>query len=337
MRNVRLNINALLIAGLILFTGCAKEEVTDVATNGLTRTEMDTQLDAFISDLETQAAVYAEENPRDFYGDQAKSPDFLRFNTLREALRVTGLDAAVLGGGITVFCPSDRAFGNIGLTPQNVAGTEGLADILLYHVVGANVFSGDLSNGYVPTLNGAAVNINLGAGGHVLELPQVNDAFIYLFDRERYGTVFHGISEVLLPPTIDIVDVAIGAAPEFTTLVGALVDTGLDDVLRTEGPFTVFAPTNQAFEDLGIDLGTLSQEDLSNILLYHVVQGARVYSSDLADGPVDMANGGSVTIDATNFTVDDSGSADVAGIILSSIDIQGTNGVIHAIDKVLLP
>lgn len=324
---------AFLTSALIL-TGCSKNELTDITS---VQVDMDKQLDAFIEDLESNALKYATERPEEFGGDLSKSNQYLNFNILREGIRSAGLVPAVVGGGITILCPNNQAFLNIGITLDNVAEVEGLADILLYHVIGGTVFSGDLTNGYVPTLNGAAVQIGLPPGGQAVNLPTANDAQIFLFDSGKFGTVYHGISEVLIPPTQNIVELAIGANPEFTTLVDALVQTGLDQVLITEGPFTVFAPTNQAFIDLGIDLSTLTDEDLSNILLYHVVSGARVYSSDLTTGNVTMTNGGEIGIDATNFTISDSGSSDTAGLILSLVDLQGTNGVIHAIDKVLLP
>jgi transforming growth factor-beta-induced protein len=330
---VRLAGMALLTSALIL-TGCSKNELADTLP---AQVDVDKKLDAFIENLEAEAFKYASERPEEYGGDLSKSNQYLRFSILREAIRSTGLVPAVVGGGITILCPNNQAFLDLGINVNNVTEVDDLTNILLYHVIGGTVFSGDLSNGYVPTLNGAAVNITLPGGGHIIEFPRVNDAEIFIFDAQKYGTVFHGISQVLLPPTQNIVEIAIGANPEFSILVDALVQTGLDQVLLTDGPFTVFAPTNQAFIDLGIDLGTLSNEDLTNILLYHVVQGARVYSSDLSTGPVTMANGGQIGINASNFTISDSGSSDSAGLILSLVDIQGTNGVIHAIDKVLLP
>lgn len=323
-----------LLSSALLLTGCSKNELADTVP---VQVDVDKKLDAFIENLEAEAFKYASERPEEYGGDLSKSNQYLRFTILREAIRSTGLVPAVVGGGITILCPNNQAFLDLGINVNNVAEVEGLTDILLYHVVGGTVFSGDLSNGYVPTLNGAAVNITLSGGGHIIEFPRVNDAEIFIFDAQKYGTVFHGISQVLLPPTQNIVEIAIGANPEFSILVDALVQTGLDQVLLTDGPFTVFAPTNQAFIDLGIDLSTLSNEALANILLYHVVQGARVYSSDLSTGPVTMANGGQVGVDVSDFTISDSGSSDSAGLILSLVDIQGTNGVIHAIDKVLLP
>lgn len=146
----------------------------------------------------------------------------------------------------------------------------------------------------------------------------------------------------------DIVDVAAGS-PDFTTLVAALQAVGADAILRGPGPFTVFAPTNAAFERL--PAGTVENlllpenaDTLRSILHYHIVPGTRVTSSDISGnrrlydtytGGADQA--GTLTVDGTRnpgkygtgMIVND------ANIILS--DILASNGVIHAIDKVLLP
>ncbi len=136
----------------------------------------------------------------------------------------------------------------------------------------------------------------------------------------------------LLP---DIVDTAI-AADDFNTLVAAVVEADLVDALKAEGPFTVFAPTDEAFENLLADLGItaddlLASEDLADILLYHVVAGA-VFSGDLTDGmEVETLQGQTVTI-----TIDDEGVfVNDAQVVIP--DIECSNGVIHAIDAVLLP
>jgi uncharacterized surface protein with fasciclin (FAS1) repeats len=136
---------AFLTSALIL-TGCSKNELTDIATE---QVDMDKQLDAFIEELEGNALKYATERPEDFGGDLSKSNQYLNFNILREGIRSAGLVPAVVGGGITILCPNNQAFLNIGITLDNVAEVEGLADILLYHVIGGTVFSGDLTNGYV--------------------------------------------------------------------------------------------------------------------------------------------------------------------------------------------
>ena len=133
----------------------------------------------------------------------------------------------------------------------------------------------------------------------------------------------------------DIVDTAIGAG-SFGTLVAAVQAAGLVEVLKGEGPFTVFAPTDEAFAAL--PAGTVetllkpeNKEQLVNILTYHVLPG-KVMSADIAGKSLEvkMVNGGTAKIDAT-----DGVQIDAANVI--SADIEASNGVIHVIDAVILP
>jgi len=160
--------------------------------------------------------------------------------------------------------------------------------------------------------------------------------------------VVHVIDKVLLPPSKTIAQIAeaatMAATPEFTILVAALARTSgtADDLLAAAGSadaaLTVFAPTDAAFNTL---LGSLNMQsidevplaDLVAILKHHIV-GARVFSTDLTDGAVTTLNG-DLTISATNGTITD-GSGGTANLT-SSLNILGTNGVVHVIDKVLIP
>ncbi len=130
----------------------------------------------------------------------------------------------------------------------------------------------------------------------------------------------------------DIVDTAI-AAGDFTTLVAAVQAAGLEETLRGEGPFTVFAPTDAAFAALPEGTVEALLEDiptLTAILTYHVVPGA-VMSTDLSDGmTAETVNGQSVTI-----TLGEGVQVDGANVVAA--DIEATNGVIHVIDAVILP
>jgi len=134
----------------------------------------------------------------------------------------------------------------------------------------------------------------------------------------------------------DIVDTA-AAFPELSTLVTAVTQAELVETLQGEGPFTVFAPTNEAFTALPagtVDTLLLPENiaDLQAVLTYHVVPGA-VMSGDLTDGMVvETVNGESITINVSNTGVSINGSATV-----TSADIQTNNGVVHIIDSVLLP
>lgn len=130
----------------------------------------------------------------------------------------------------------------------------------------------------------------------------------------------------------DIVDIAVGAGT-FQTLVAAVTAAGLVDTLKGDGPFTVFAPTDEAFAALpeGTVEGLLNDiPTLTAILTYHVVPG-RVMSTDLSDGMMaETVNGQSVTIGTMNGVT-------VNGANVITADIEATNGVIHVIDAVILP
>lgn len=132
----------------------------------------------------------------------------------------------------------------------------------------------------------------------------------------------------------DIVDVAQGN-PDFSTLVAALQEAGLVETLQGDGPFTVFAPTNAAFDKLLTDLGItadelLAQPDLADVLTYHVVSG-NVMASDLTDGMT------AETVNGEELTFDLSGDPMVNDSMITSTDIEASNGIIHVIDTVLVP
>ena len=134
----------------------------------------------------------------------------------------------------------------------------------------------------------------------------------------------------------DIVDTAV-AAGDFTTLASLLETTGLVDTLKEEGPYTVFAPTDAAFDAL--PAGTLDQlgqpenaEQLESILLYHVAEDETM-SSDLSDGmDIETVQGGTLTV-----AIGDDGTVSVGDATVTQPDVEASNGVIHVIDSVLLP
>lgn len=136
-------------------------------------------------------------------------------------------------------------------------------------------------------------------------------------------------------PAADIVDTAV-AAGSFTTLVAAVQAAGLVDTLKGDGPFTVFAPTDEAFANLPAGtveslLEPAKKKKLQSILTYHVLPG-KVMSADIAGQSlnVDTVNGQSVAVDATNGVM-------INGASVTAADIAASNGVIHVIDTVLLP
>lgn len=132
--------------------------------------------------------------------------------------------------------------------------------------------------------------------------------------------------------SMDIVDTAVNAG-SFTTLVAAVQAAGLVETLKSEGPFTVFAPTDEAFAALpaGTIEGLLADpEALAKILTYHVIAG-KVMSTDLSDGMT------AATVNGAEVTITTMGGVKINGANVISADIETSNGVIHVIDQVILP
>jgi len=236
-------------------------------------------------------------------------------------------------GPFTVFAPTDDAFTAAGIDLAALDTDEGkatLTDILLYHVVSGSVASSALTDGMIATaVNGDDLTFTVGEG------VMVNDANVILADVEASNGIVHVIDKVLMPPAdlVDIPTVAQGTGIH-ESLVAAVIQANLLSTLQGEGPFTVFAPTDDAFTAAGIDLNALNSDEglaaLSDILLYHVVSGA-VPSSAVTDGLVAAAVNG----DDLTFTVGEGVMVNDANVILA--DVQASNGIIHVIDKVLMP
>eukprot|EP01029_Cantina_marsupialis_P000399 TRINITY_DN10315_c0_g1_i1.p1 TRINITY_DN10315_c0_g1~~TRINITY_DN10315_c0_g1_i1.p1 ORF type:complete len:602 (-),score=81.93 TRINITY_DN10315_c0_g1_i1:91-1782(-) len=263
------------------------------------------------------------------------------FSILVDALSKAGLVDALNGtGSFTVFAPTNAAFQNLftalGVTGIEDLSAEALTPILLYHVIGSEVKSTQLSNGYVETLSAfmpgdhaIKLLVDLESGVQINGMSNVTSA-----DIMASNGVIHIIDEVLLPPTV--VDIAI-ANPSFTHLVAAVVKADLVNALMADGPFTVFAPTDAAFEALFTELGVtgiedLSAETLTPILLYHVVSG-NVRAADVSTGMVPTLN----TEAELDINADGSGVMINGSTNVIVTDVQGKNGVVHVIDKVLLP
>ena len=222
------------------------------------------------------------------------------------------------------------------LKPEN---KQALTDILLYHVVASKAMAADVVGlDAVTTLLGKDVAIKQDMGK-----VYANDAEIIITDIETSNGVIHVIDSVLLPPAEeaamdkkDIVDTAV-ADGRFTTLAAALQAAGLVETLKGEGPFTVFAPTDDAFAKL--PAGTIdsllkpeSKQALTDILLYHVVSG-KVMASDvvnLTSAPTVLGKDVTVTVKDGKVYLNDN-------IQVIITDIETSNGVIHVIDAVLLP
>jgi len=268
-----------------------------------------------------------------------------RFTTLVAAVQAAGLVDTLKGAGpFTVFAPTDEAFAKLPagtvenlLKPENL---ETLKNVLLYHVVSGNVMAADvvtLDGKTADTVAGSAVNISVKDGKVFLN----ENVQVIITDIVTTNGVIHVIDTVLLPPAklADIVDTAV-ADGRFTTLVAAVQAAGLVDTLKGAGPFTVFAPTDDAFAKLPAGtvetlLKPANLETLKNTLLYHVVPG-NVMAADVVtlDGKTaDTAFAGN----SIKISVKDGKVYLNENVQVIITDVMTTNGVIHVIDTVLLP
>ncbi|UJR34721.1 hypothetical protein I4U23_027498 [Adineta vaga] len=265
-----------------------------------------------------------------------------RFNILVKALTVADLVEALEGTGpFTVFAPTDAAFAKLPpgtitdlLKPEN---RPKLIKILTYHVLaGKALTAADIIAMNPPfkleMMNNISTRITLNAGKVM-----VNDATVIVANVMASNGIIHALDTVLLPP--DIVQTAIDDG-RFKTLVTALIAADLVSVLKGPGPFTVFAPTDDAFAKLppGTVTDLLKPENkpkLIKILTYHVVNKRALSAADIiAMNPpfkLEMFNGM-----ATMITLD-GGKVKVNSATVVVADVITSNGIIHAIDTVLLP
>ncbi|MBG7631821.1 MAG: fasciclin domain-containing protein, partial [Bacteroidetes bacterium] len=262
-------------------------------------------------------------------------------STLVSAIVAADLTSVLAEGGpFTVFAPTNEAFAK--LDPQilnNIISTPSLLTALLqYHVVSGKVTSSQLSNGAVATLlSGQSIDVDISGGMVTLN----GSSKVTTADIEACNGVIHIIDEVLLPEDFapqTIVQIA-ASNPNFSILVSALSKPELSDLLTAANDptsdLTVFAPTNDAFTAVLTALGKNSIDDLpvgllKEIVQYHIVAGATM-STELTNGllPTLLPN--------ENLTVDVSNGVMINDSEVILADVKAINGVIHAIDGVLLP
>ena len=257
------------------------------------------------------------------------------FGTLAAALKAAGLVEALSGPGpFTVFAPTDAAFeklpkGTVAmlLKPEN---KEQLKTILTYHVVAGDVRAMDVVKlKSAPALNGQRIAIHTDEGQVTVAGVNVSKT-----DVVCSNGVIHIVDSVMMPSTKNLVTTAVEAG-SFKTLAAALKAADLVDALSGAGPFTVFAPTDEAFAKLpaGTVENLLKPENkakLVAILKFHVLSG-RVYSDQVAAGQVGTLAGTKLAI-----TVEKN-EPRIGGAGLLKTDIETSNGVIHVVDSVILP
>lgn len=271
-------------------------------------------------------------------------------STLVEALTAADLVTTLNGPGpFTVFAPTNDAFAallaELGLTKEELfADKELLTAVLTYHVLSGEVPAADVPLGDpITTLQGGYFKVDQSGSDLVITDGRNRTSKITATDIEATNGVIHVVDTVLLPADKNIVETAValaaGSPPEFTILVEAVTAAGLAETLSGTGPFTLFAPTDAAFADLLTELGITKEELLADtplltqVLTYHVVPGLVLKAQVPVGTPITTVEGGTFTVNSSLAITDESGRTSN----ITQTDVLASNGVIHVIDKVLLP
>lgn len=266
------------------------------------------------------------------------------FTLLEAAVVRAGLADALAKGSLTVFAPTDAAFKAAGFADVaaiNNTPVATLQAVLQYHVIGSKVTASAIANAdnqATTMLSNQTAYITKNASG-----VSINGATVTQADLLASNGVIHVIDAVLLPTTLNIVGLA-SANANLSYLVAAVTraGSGVVNALSGAGPLTVFAPTNSAFIAAGFPtIASIQAADptvLANILTYHVV-AARAFSTNLTNGAaLTTVQTGKVTVNITGKTVSVTGKSN--GTNASNVTIANllaSNGVVHVIDRVLLP
>ena len=257
-----------------------------------------------------------------------------RFTTLIAAVQAAGLaDALATGGPFTVFAPTDDAFAALpaGTVESLVTNIPALQNILLYHVLDDSKSAYDLlCKRSVETLQGETVAVSLNRSGIL-----VNESRVLNPNVKAPNGIIHVIGAVLLPPPPqpNLIE-TLEADGRFTTLLAALDIAGLKDTVATGGPFTIFAPTDEAFAALPpgtVESLVTNVPALQNILLYHVVDGNQSAKELLRERKVETLQSSEVRVSRKRNDVFVNRSQVIEA------NVSASNGTIHAINQVLLP
>ncbi len=266
-----------------------------------------------------------------------------KFSTLVAAVTKADLVTTLKGTGpFTVFAPTNDAFAKAGITSLASLTKENLTPILTNHVLSGKVLAADVKSGGVNSVNpNSQVFLSVNPSGVFIN----GKIKVVSTDISASNGVIHVIDDVIIPPSKSLVEIAAGDA-NFSELVSLVLaaDAGVAAALTNASAngLTVFAPTNAAFTELykttpkATLLAPANKKLLTDVLLYHVVPG-RVFSSDLPNvkGDVATVNTAKVSFDLTGSPKVNGKTSGKSGI--TATNILATNGVIHVIDKVLIP
>merc|ERR1712180_111684 len=281
------------------------------------------------------------------HGSKSKTKTALPSGNIAEVLTAVGatklvelVTAAGLAGAVTdesskltVFAPTNKAFAKLpkSLVDQLTSDVELLKKVLTYHVVAGEVKSTDITNDItVATLAGDKIRANIYPGAITINGKQVIKP-----DIMASNGVIHLVSDVIYPiPTQNIAEIATGDE-RFSTLLAAVSAADLAGTLSGEGPFTVFAPTNDAFAKIPADTlnGLLAdKEALTKVLLRHVVP-KKIFARQIGFNSLATAGGEKITAKKDRSGVTVSSSSGSGKVVVA--DVGATNGVVHAIDTVI--
>ena len=271
-----------------------------------------------------------------------------QFSTLVAALTKANLVATLKGTGpFTVFAPNNAAFTKAGITSLDNQTAASLTPILTSHVLSGTVKAADVKSGTAKTVNTANdIYLSKNADGVFIN----GNIKVIATDVTASNGVIHVIDNVIIPAKENLVTIAINDPANFSELVSLVgaADASVGAALTNASAngLTVFAPVNTAFTELYKTVPKASllanKTLLTRVLLYHVVPG-RVFSTDLPNvGATEVSTAGTATNSGDKLTFDLAGGAKVKGIgsgnsNIIKVNVLATNGVVHAIDKVLLP
>jgi uncharacterized surface protein with fasciclin (FAS1) repeats len=298
----------------------------------------------------TLAACGDDDDPPAPAGNIVQVAQANGFNALAAAATKAGVVPTLSDANarLTVFAPTDAAFDTLATrlgfanatALVNALPAATLANILSYHVLperktAAGLAAGGTSQATAYTYEGAPATLALNtSSGVVITDAVLTTSRVVTADVVASNGIVHAVDKVLVPPgVLDIVQIA-RLNPAFSTLAGAVVQAGLQGTLSGAGPFTVFAPTNDAFAAVASTVAGLSNAQLTTVLTYHVVPG-RVLAADIPLGTaLGTVAGQNITVNASPLSITDS-TATPAPILAT--DVRASNGVIHVIGKVLIP
>lgn len=253
------------------------------------------------------------------------------FETLATLVTEAGLVDTLKGDGpFTVFAPTDAALAKLpsDIVDALLANPDLLTTVLTYHVLPGKVNLADLPEGDVETVAGPPIHVTKADG-----VTYINGNPVVVQNVNASNGIIHVLGDALVPPIGDIIDVAT-TLPGFGTLAGLVTDAGLVDTLKGDGPFTVFAPVDAAFDALPaatLNAVTSDPELLTTVLTYHVVAG-KLTTADLEDGTLETVAGVDLTI-----SHDEDGTLLIDGHPIAVQNVEATNGIIQVMGDVLVP